>query len=85
MEIADYWLEEMHPIRSDLFEILSDYYSILGVNEEMIKYMKDSLTICVKFWGDSSIQTGLKQYELADRYLRAGKKKESLESFYKAK
>lgn len=85
MGIADYWLEEIHPIRSDLFEILSDYFSILGINEDMIRYMKESLTICVKFWGSNSIQAGLKQYELADRYLRAGKKKESLDNFYKAK
>lgn len=40
MEIANYWLEEIHPIRSDLFEILSDYHSILGSTEDMLKYMK---------------------------------------------
>ena len=42
-------------MRSDLFEILSDYFSILGSNEDMIRYMKDSLTICIKFWGSNSI------------------------------
>lgn len=72
-------------MRSDLFEILSDYFSILGSTDDMLKYMKDSLTICTKFWGNNSIQAGLKQYELADRYLKAGKKKESIEYFTKAK
>lgn len=62
MEIANYWLEEIHPIRSDLFEILSDYYSILGVNEEMLRYMKESLMICTKFWGKDSTQVGYKLY-----------------------
>lgn len=62
MEIADYWLEEIHPIRSDLFELLSDYFSILGLNEEMLKNMKDSLIICTKFWGSNSAQVGYKQY-----------------------
>lgn len=78
MAIADYWLDENHPMRSDLLEILSDYFSILGVNDDMIKYMRDSLVICSKFWGAGSKQSGLKQYELADRYLRAGKKKEAI-------
>jgi hypothetical protein len=47
--------------------------------------MKESLNICNKFWGANSSQTGLKQYELADRFLRAGKKKDALECFFKAK
>jgi hypothetical protein len=72
-------------MRSDLFEILSDYFSILGSNDDMLRYMKDSLTICTKFWGSNSILVGLKQYELADRYLRAGKKKESIDCFCKAR
>ena len=75
----------MHPARSDLLEILSDYYSILGANEDMIKFMKDSLTISVKFWGLNSLKTGLKQYELGDRYLRCGRKKEAVEQFTRAK
>lgn len=74
MSISDYWLDENHPIRSDLLEVLSDYYSILGANEDMVKFMKDSLTIASKFWGSNS-QTGMKQYELADRYLRGGRKR----------
>lgn len=78
MNIADYWLDEIHPIRSDLLEVLSDYYSILGANEDMIKFMKDSLTISTKFWGPNSLQTGLKQYELGDRLLRGGRKKEAI-------
>lgn len=85
MDIADYWLEDIHPIRSDLYEILSDYFFLLRANEDMLKYMKESLTVCIKFWGPDSSQAGLKQYELADRYLRAGKKKESVEFFFKAK
>ena len=48
------------------------------MNEEMIKYMKDSLLIATKFWGQSSAQTGLKLYQLADRYLRICKKKEAI-------
>ena len=32
MQIADYWIDEIHPVRSDLLEVLSDYYSILGDN-----------------------------------------------------
>jgi len=51
----------------------------------MIKYMKESLNICIKFWGPSASQAGLKQYELADRFLRAGRKKEALDNFFKAK
>ncbi len=51
----------------------------------MIKYMRDSLTISIKFWGQNSQQTGLKQYELADRYLRMCRKKEAVEFFTKAK
>lgn len=84
MGIADYWLDEIHPVRSDLLEILSDYYSILGANNDMIKFMKDSLAIASKFWGQS-YQTGDKMYELADRYLRGGRIKESIDMFTKAK
>ena len=62
MALADYWVEEIHPFRSDLLEVLSDYYSLLGINQDMIKFMKDSLTLCVKFWGNMAPQTGLKQY-----------------------
>ncbi len=85
IQIADYWLDEIHPLRSDLLEILSDYYAILGSNEDMIKYMKDSLNIAIKFWGVNSLQAGMKQYELGDRYLRNGNKKEAVEFFTKSK
>jgi tetratricopeptide (TPR) repeat protein len=51
----------------------------------MIKYMKDSLIIANKFWGPNSPQTGLKLYELADRYLRMCRKKDAIEYFHKAK
>jgi len=78
MEIADYWLDEYHPVRSDLLEILSDYYALLGMHEDMIKFMKDSLLICSKFWGPTAEHTGIKQYELADRYLKANRKKDAL-------
>jgi len=43
-------------MRSDLFEILSDYFSVLGSNDDMLRYMKDSLTIGVKFWGNNTKQ-----------------------------
>ena len=85
MEISDYWLDENHPARSDLLQTLSDYYSLLGMQEDMIKFMKDSLLTCSKFWGPDAEHTGIKQYELADRYLKANKKKEALQYFLRAK
>jgi tetratricopeptide (TPR) repeat protein len=85
MEIADYWLDEIHPVRSDLLEVLSDHYSRLEMHEEMIRFMKDALNISVKFWGPGAEQTGIKEYQLADRYLRAGMKKQATEVFLKAK
>ena len=75
MEIADYWLEEIHPVRSDLLKSLSDYYFLLNLNPDMIKFMKDSLMLSSKFWGGNAQQTGLRQYEMADRYLRANRKR----------
>ena len=62
MQIADYWLNEYHPVRSELLQVLSDYYGIQGNNGEMIKFMKDSLNLTVKFWGGQAEQVGLKEY-----------------------
>ena len=72
-------------MRSELLESLSEYYAILGSHDDTIKYMKLSLMIYIKFWGGNSSQVGLKHYELADKYLRAGKKAEAIEHFTKAK
>jgi tetratricopeptide (TPR) repeat protein len=66
-------------------EILSDYYALLGMHDDMIRFMKDSLLICTKFWGPDAEHTGIKQYELADRYLKANRKKDAMEYFLKAK
>ena len=51
----------------------------------MIRYMKESLDICMKFWGQEHVETGSKLFELAESYLKAGNKKEATHYFLKAR
>lgn len=47
--------------------------------------MKESLNNCVKICGAQSRQAGSKYYELGERQLKVGHKKEALDNFIKAK
>lgn len=47
--------------------------------------MKEALSKTIKCCGTQSRKAGTKYYELGERELRAGRKKEALENFNKAK
>lgn len=47
--------------------------------------MKESLSRCIRVCGPQSKHTGIKYFDLGERELKAGRKKEALESFLKAK
>lgn len=57
----------------------------MGNNDECINFMKESLSLCIRSCGAQSRQAGVKYYEMAIRELKAGKKKEALDNFQKAR
>jgi len=85
LRISDYWLEDGHLYQADLIELLSNFYASTGNTEESINYMKEALSKTIKSCGSQSKQAGSRYYELGERQLKAGNKKEALDSFSKAK
>jgi hypothetical protein len=65
--------------------LLSDFYAGLGNGEESINFMKESLSKCIRVCGNQSKIAGAKYYELGERELKVGHKKEALDNFMKAK
>ena len=85
LRVADYWLGDNHLHHCLLYEVLSDYYLSLGSGEESINYMKESLSRCLRNTGPHSTHAAGKYYELGERELKAGRKREALDNFHKAK
>ena len=65
--------------------MLSDYYLTMGSGEESINCMKESLSRCLRNSGPHSIHAAHKYYDLGERELKAGRKREALDNLQKAK
>lgn len=78
LQMTDYWVEEGHLAYCNFLELLSDFYAAQGNAEESVKVMKESLTRCLKVCGTQSKQAGNKYYELGERELKVGHKREAI-------
>jgi hypothetical protein len=76
--LSEFWLEDGHVFQTDLLQLLSDFYSSQGNYEESINFMKEALSKTIRTCGTQSRGAGNKYYELGDRELKAGRKKEAL-------
>lgn len=68
-----------------LYQLLSDFYTAAGNGEESVNFMKEALSRCIRVCGAQSKAAGNKYYELGEKELKAGRKREAMESFNKSR